>query len=357
MEHKAKNYVNENFPECTFFCIPFKYIFFFKSSFSLHFAIIVLHHKILQTETKNSTNQKTNVIMKTKSLKFKFQILALAALGLGILATSCNKDKVINPSETIVGLDDELYTTEVFDEITEIGDEAMDISETMESTQKSGVLFGYNRLSECVTVTKVITDSLITTTIDFGETNCLCNDGRERRGKIIMTHSGRYWDGTATINFAFVDFYVDENQLLGQKMVTQTINSGGNRESSISVEGTVILADGTGTISWTAERVKTIVVGSLTRTKRDDVTETAGGSTCTLADGTLITSTITSPLVRKNDEGCFKYIVQGIREIVIGDKSAITVDYGDGECDDLAEVTINGVTKIVELKRRRPGDI
>ncbi len=291
--------------------------------------------------------------MKTKSLKFKFQVLALAALSLGILATSCNKDKVENPLDATVGLDDELYTTEIFDEITEIGDEAMDMSETMESTQKTGVKFGYNRLSDCVTVTKVFTDSLITTTIDFGETNCLCNDGRERRGKIIMIHSGRYWDGTANITFNFVDFFVEENQILGQKNVTQRINGDGNRESTISVEGTVLLADGTGSITWTAERIKTIVEGSLTRAKLDDVTETSGGAICILADGTEITSNIVSPLVRKNQEGCFKYIVQGIREILIGDSITITVDYGDGECDNLAEVTTNGVTKVVEMKRRR----
>jgi hypothetical protein len=290
--------------------------------------------------------------MKTNSVKIRMQVLTIAVLSFVVLFTSCNKDKVTDPIEGVAGLDDELYATEVFDEIAEIGDEAMDLSQTMESNQKSLEKFGYNRLSECVTVTKVKTDSLITTTIDFGQTNCLCNDGRYRRGKIIMTHSGSYWDGIATVTFGFDGFYVDDNQVLGQKLVTQTMNNLGYRVCTISVEGSVILADGTGTISWTAERVRTMVAGSATRTKRDDVTETTGGATCTLADGTVITSTIISPLVRKNEVGCFKYIVQGIREIVIGEESPITVNYGDGTCDNLAEVTKDGITKVVEMKRK-----
>jgi len=290
--------------------------------------------------------------MKTSFLKIK--TIALFVMGLGILATSCTKDDQTTSSALNSQVEDEMYTSEVYDEIDDLGDEALDLAESNEITLKSASGFGYNRLSECVTVTKVISNDTVLTTIDFGEINCECNDGRMRRGKILMAHYGRYWDGAVSIRFSFENFYVDDNQILGERVVSQVMNTEVNHQSTISANGSVVLADGSGTITWEAQRVRTIIEGSATRTKRDDVIEVTGGSTCTLADGTIITTAIVTPLVRKNETGCFLYYVQGIRQTNIGDETQMTIDFGDGECDNLAELTVNGETTIIELKRKRP---
>jgi hypothetical protein len=294
--------------------------------------------------------------------------MLIAISGFAFLLISCEeKSDIDTPAvNTTVSIDDELYTSEVFEEIIEIGDEATDLLDSNSSTLKVGSLDvdgnggrdtvqgGTNniRLSECVTIIKEITDSTITTNIDFGEVNCLCNDGRERRGKIIMVHEGKYWDGLVYTTFTFEAFFVDDNQILGEKTVSQFVNEDGFRESEISIDGSLVLADGTGVISFEAEKVRIVVEGSDTRTKLDDVTETTGGSTCVLADGTEKTMTIITALVRTNEEACYKYIVEGIREITETDASTITIDYGDGTCDNLAEVTVDGVTTVIELHRK-----
>lgn len=290
--------------------------------------------------------------MKTQFLKPA--TILLLSLSLGLIVTSCDKTNEVETVSMTTEVEDENYTSEVYDEIDEIGDEALDLAESNEITLKSGIAFNYNRLSECVTVTRVISNDTVLTTIDFGETNCLCNDGRERRGKILMTHYGSYWDGATSLTFTFDNYFVDDNQVLGEKIVSQQINSNGFRESNIQVTGSVILADGTGTISWEAERTRIIVEGSNTRNKRDDVIEITGGSSCTLTDGTVVTSTILTPLVRKNEVGCFLYFVQGTRQTIVGDETPVTIDFGDGECDNLAEITKDGVTTTIELKRKRP---
>lgn len=287
-----------------------------------------------------------------KTLFINFKMVSVVVLGLFLMTTACNTIQDENTPTVSVTLDEELYTAEVFDEIAEIGDEAMDLSETQSAALKSTAYFNYSRLSDCVTITKVITDSIITITIDFGEENCLCNDGRLRHGKIIMTHEGNFWDGTVYITFAFDNFFVDDNQILGEKLVMQTINEDGNREATITINGSIVLADGSGLIEYEAERTRIVVEGSDTKTKRDDVIETTGSSTCTLADGTIVTSTILEPLVRKNETGCFMFIVQGVLEIVHGDESPITIDFGDGECDNLAELTQDGETVVIELKKK-----
>jgi len=309
--------------------------------------------------------------MKTKKLGFTKVMTIIALIGVVIFIVSCEeKSDLTDPAQlsTDVQIDDELYTSEVFDEIIEIGDEATDLLDSNQSTLKDvsinngdnmkgrrdTVHGGHNniRLSECVTITKEITDSIITTIIDFGEENCECNDGRLRRGKIIMIHEGKFWDGLAYITFTFEEFFVDDNQIIGEKTVAQMINDEGNRESSIVVNGSVILADGSGSITYESVKTRTVVAGSDTRTKRDDVTETIGGSSCVLADGSEKTMTIITPLVRKNEIGCFMYIVEGIREISETDLPTTTINYGDGTCDNLAEVTVDGVTTVIEIKRK-----
>jgi hypothetical protein len=56
--------------------------------------------------------------------------------------------------------------------------------------------------------------------------------------------------------------------------------------------------------------------------------------------------TIISPLIYQN--GCF-YPVSGIIEIDTDGEGLKIIDYGNGECDNVATVTINGNTENIEL--------
>ncbi|MDA3894017.1 MAG: hypothetical protein PF517_20345 [Salinivirgaceae bacterium] len=317
--------------------------------------------------------------MNTQKLNFKSLLTFIALFGFVVFVTSCEEKNDIDVTSSNVEVNDELYASNVFDEVLDITDEASDLIDDNLSTLKSAELdepngnrFGpgrndhgqhvscrgnvmNNRLGESVTVTRDSIENGFMTTIDFGEVNCLCNDGRERRGKIIMTHDGFYMDSLVHISVSFEDFYVDDNQVAGEKSITHTVNSDGSRESTIIVLGSLILANGEGTITHEAEKTRTVVVGSDTRTKRDDVTETAGESKCVMADGTEVSMTILAPLVRKNEVGCFRYIVQGIREIETSGESTRTIDYGDGTCDNIAEETVDGVTTEIVLERKRHG--
>ena len=292
--------------------------------------------------------------MKTKLLMKITALLSITLLAVFII--SCDNDGNAIPENEYTDLIDESYTSEVFDEIEDLGDEAIDfLDNSKDSKSATDVNGNYNRLSPCATVTRVYGNDTISVTIDFGEENCLCNDGRERRGKIYINHYGYYWgEGGVEIIYSFEDYFVDDNQLTGTKHVLRAINDAGNRQSDVVVDGAMILSDNQGTITWYAERIREVVKGSDTHYKYDDVIEVTGSSHGTLANGIDITGEITTPLVRINEPGCFRYFVSGVRVIIIGDQPEITIDYGDGTCDNLAEITQNGVTKIVEIRRRKP---
>lgn len=298
--------------------------------------------------------------MKSKAKKHtKTMLLVLVTFTLVI--TSCNKSEVI-PQQDLVSsiiednnysIEDETYATDVFEETIDIGDEAVEYFEANSSMLKNGSKHRFNRLNECATVTREVIDSIFTVTIDFGENNCLGNDGRERRGKIIMTHYGNYWSDTCQIRHSYENYYVDDNQIIGERNVLRYRNQDSTIVSNIVAEESIIFADTSGTMTITAEHIRTVIEGYNTRTRRDDVYELIGQTTTVNANGVVCTSTIIEPLIRSNEPECFKYFISGVKQIVKGDESPVIMDYGDGTCDNLVEITKDGVTEVVELSRKR----
>lgn len=57
---------------------------------------------------------------------------------------------------------------------------------------------------------------------------------------------------------------------------------------------------------------------------------------------------ITKPLVKLED--C-RFIVEGTVELYKGDELVCTIDFGEGECDDIATKTVDGETTEFSLKR------
>ena len=279
-------------------------------------------------------------------------MISLALIGLMLI--SCEETENLTAEEENADLINESYASEIFDEVEDLGDEAVDFLDNSltKSTQEAESLGNYYKLSPCATVTREYLDDTVLVTIDFGEENCVCNDGRSRRGKIYINHYGYYWgEGEAEIVYTFDNYFVDDNQLLGTRNVYRYMNENQHRMSEVIADGSVILAESAGTITWHRERLREVVQGSETCHKYDDVIEVTGTSYGTLADGTEITTEITSPLVRDFASGCYRYFVSGNRTITIGEEE-INIDFGDGTCDNLAEVTRNGETHTYEIKRR-----
>lgn len=294
--------------------------------------------------------------MKTNLLKNL--LIAATVISMNVFFTSCDEETV-STDENWDEVIDESYTADVYDELEDIGDEAQDYldnsltSMSISASETINQYGNYNRLSPCATVTKVYKNDTIEITIDFGDVNCLCNDGRERRGKIYINHYGYYWEGDVEIAYSFDNYFVDDNQLTGVRNVHRYRNENEFRQSDIFVDGAIILADNMGTITWHAEHTRIVIEGSDTRDKSDDVIQITGSSYGVMANGKIFNAEITTPLIKMNQAGCFRWPVSGERQITVNETKFVIINYGDGTCDNLAEVTKNGETKTIELKRRR----
>jgi len=203
-------------------------------------------------------------------------------------------------------------------------------------------------LSSCATVTNDTTVSPHKLTVDFGTSNCLCNDGVYRRGQIIVTYLGRYKDIGSTHTITFNNYFQNDNGVSGTKTVSYTTNdAAGNPVYNISVTGQIVLANSAGTISWTSTRTRTWLSGYTTKSWSDDVYEISGNGTITRANGKTFDMLITTPLHIAMD--C-RWIESGVVQITPSGATARILDYGNGTCDAQANYTVNGKTYSVTLR-------
>jgi hypothetical protein len=276
--------------------------------------------------------------MKNLTLKITF----ITIISMGILVTSCNKKNEASPVDDTTISQDDALAENLFDEATGIADEAYGLKSLgLKSTDESIYL------GPCAEITLDTTANPHELIIDFGEENCLCNDGKYRRGKIIVSFTGRYWWPGTVITTGFDEFYVNDNQLDGTKVLT---NMGKNDDDHpyflISVTGVVHKALDGGTFSWNAEMEREWVEGFTTKKIRDDVYHITGEASGIRPNGKTWDREIINEL--RKEMNC-RFIVSGTVEIRPEDLSTRLLDFGDGECDNIATVLIDGVTYTIFL--------
>lgn len=280
--------------------------------------------------------------MQTKKIITSGTFLLLAAI---LIFAACKRDKSNNPvdiEEDTYYADDQARMDQDFNDIQTLADQAFETG----NVQLKG---GASILGSCATVTRDTTSSPRKITIDFGTTNCLCNDGRLRRGTIILTYSGKYRDSGSVHNFGLDGYYINNNQILGGKTVTNMgRNTSGQLHYNVNVNGMIILNTSGDTIKHTATRTRTWIAGESTTVYNDDEYRIAGSGSNTRANGKVVTYNITTPLLLTLN--C-KWIKEGTIAITpAGASSARTLDYGTGACDDQATISNNGRTRSITLR-------
>lgn len=193
--------------------------------------------------------------------------------------------------------------------------------------------------------------------LDFG-TGVTVKRGNRLKGKIYITISSKMSIANSSRTFRFADFFVNDNSVKGFKKVTylgltglstNPASSVGYPSWSIVAKDTITHADGTKVI-WNSERTRTrIATNDTPLVYSDDTYSITGTSSGVNAKGVAYTMVIqdTNPLIIS---GNFPYFTKGSL-VITSDNKTVLVDYGDGTKDTIATVTVNGVTKEVNLKK------
>lgn len=282
--------------------------------------------------------------MKTKNAVLAIAIVAFAGSS---LFTSCKKKtKEEKDSDTSDAYDNSLASSTVND-MTNISDEAgrtYNVS-SFKTEESAGLLS-----SSCATLTFDTLASAKTITVNFGATNCLGNDGRNRRGSLVINFTGKYRDSATVITITPQNYFVNDNQVTGTKTIT---NNGHNAAHhlvyKVNANITITKASNAGTITWNSIRQREWMQGESTATWSDDIYSITGNASGSRSNGTTFTSTITTPLIRNMSFGCRRHFTSGVLEHSPSGKATRIIDFGNGTCDDQATVTINGNTYNITL--------
>lgn len=180
-------------------------------------------------------------------------------------------------------------------------------------------------------------------TFDWGTGCSDTKDGRTRKGKIIATiTAGKYKDIGAKMSVTFKDYYVSGTHVEGTVSLARTEKYA----QTLKVEaGKITKPDGK-FIAWDATHTRKCVSGcdSLTPNSKFSIT---GSSTGTNINGVKFTTNITSALIVQ--PSCTWKIVQGVLDLTQGNKATRTLDFGNGDCDAIVTLTINGKSITVKL--------
>ncbi len=266
------------------------------------------------------------------------KIAVFLLLGTIINLVSCGKKNTDITEVSAIAADDNAAENSFFD-LKDAGDQAGTIATTK----------GYEKSKDsCMQVKLVSFDSITKKgklVVDFGETDCVCKDGKTRRGKINIEYKGANGIAGSEVVYTPDNYFVNTYGVSGIKTV-KYINI---RTHSIKVEkGMVTKLDGS-TINWSSERIRKMIEGFDTPFYLfDDTYEISGTSSGINSSGKSYTFTTQTPLVKSI--GC-QWIKSGKLKIEREGKKEALVDYGNGTCDDKGKLTVGSWTKDITLKK------
>jgi hypothetical protein len=217
---------------------------------------------------------------------------------------------------------------------------ALDIVEDAATKSTGEPLSNFKTTGLCANLIHNTASNPRTMVIDFGNTNCLCNDNHNRKGKILVSYSGnKLTDVNNQTKITFQDYYLDNNQIIGSSVITnKDSNLLKQPYAEIIISGKMLKPNTVDTLIFNATRTRTWTKGFATPIYGDDEFEMVGNGTGTSYNQGYYSMNITKPIV-KNAQ-CH-YFLTGKFDLQPQGKSVRIVDYGKGDCDDKATSQLN----------------
>lgn len=282
--------------------------------------------------------------MKTKKL---ISLLTIVLAGL-ILFNSCEKENAELFSETdLVLAEDEALSETLFDDLMASVDDAV---KSVDDMIFGGGLKSMIVSDGCPLVTVDHPDEIYwpkVITIDYG-TGCEGFYGQTRSGMVKVTISGRYRVEGSIKTIELFDYVINGIAVEGTKTVENLgLNENNNLVFSTTLTGGKITTPNGIVLNREFSREREWVAGADSPNHFDDVYFISGITTGTNYLGENYTRTITNPL--EWSASC-KFIKSGTIVSEVEGKATITLDYGDGVCDNEAIVSRDGKSKTILLK-------
>ncbi|MFC4263481.1 hypothetical protein ACFOWM_11355 [Ferruginibacter yonginensis] len=263
------------------------------------------------------------------------------ALGISIAFTSCKKDNSVDNTEF-----ETTFTLSSYEGISEnLMQDANDVlnevaaDNNLQGTNFTSGAAETNGILNCATVTITPANSFPKTiVIDFGAGGCTSPNGIVRSGKInvTLTDSLRRPGSVATLNFD--NYFVSGFKKEGNVTWTNTSTANTKSWRRTCTNGKITAPNGNYWLHSGTQNVTQIAGNNTPLNLIDDVFTITGNRTITNAAGNTRVGTIINALQKK--ASC-ENIDQGTYQIQ-GPNHTATIDYGNGACDKIATISIDG---------------
>lgn len=270
--------------------------------------------------------------MKTNRLKF----IGIIVCSASIMYVGCKKDTTpppLSPSDqaTQVAMENSSIEAAFADAFRQVD----------QAAKQQGLKISPNT---CPTVSFVPND--LTTypkdvVIDYG-TSCTGTDGVVRSGSILAHLTNAYTASGSVTTITFDNYYVNSRHITGTEIITNAgTNNNGHYVFNVTVEnGNLYSIDGVTLYNSTQQR-EWIEGDNTLLDPTDDVYMISGTASGTTTGGVDYSLVITTDLRVAVD--C-AWIESGVVAITEPNIPVITLNYGNGNCDNVATATCSGYT-------------
>jgi hypothetical protein len=265
---------------------------------------------------------------------------------------SCNKDN--NPIEETSAdfVEDDAVTELAYEDVFNTVDNATITMENLMGTAKGYTQSTLVLADSCPTITITNPTTGIfpkTITIDYG-TGCSGFNGSTRSGKIIITVTDRRNVLNSIRTVTFDNYFFNLIKIEGTKEL-KNLGLNDNQNMVISdnlTGGKLTLPDGK-TIERSFEHQREWIAGWGTKNIWDDECLITGTATGKGINGREYTNTILTALHWKR---VCEFLVSGTIKFERSGVDPVVLDYGTGDCDDIATLTTGDQTKTIKLKHK-----
>jgi len=276
-----------------------------------------------------------------------FMMIVISAI---ISFSSCNKEASIIDETGVNIADDDAVIEAVFEDVFSTVDNATIILDNM--TKGEDAFSAYAEADTCPLITVTNPSGGFwprIVTVDYGA-GCEGFNGNVRSGKIIIEGTAPRIEAGSKRTVTFVDYFFNDIKVEGVKVLENTgFNADHNLVMSIMLTGgKLTLPDGS-IIERSSEHQREWIAGLLTRNIWDDECLVTGTATGVDINGVIYNNRIMTAL--HWTRAC-RFIIAGVVEIERGESLPVEIDYGAGECDAKAVVTVGEESREILLKNR-----
>lgn len=281
-------------------------------------------------------------------MKMKLALFSYAAIGVFLTSviSSCSK-KDNNPVDTAKDQPTAVNLTIASSVSETLYDDVFNqINIEAENNNIAGRFSSETGVQGCATITVSPADLNTfpkTLTIDYG-TGCTVGS-ITRKGKLIVTLSGRLRTSGTTATVAFENYSVNEYKLEGTLTIANNTANNVLSFSTQTTNGKLTYPGGIAFYTHSGSHTYTQVAGSNTTTYADDSWSVSGSGTTTSSANEVLTVTIKTPLVKSVACGS---VISGVEDFKYNNVAG-TLNFGEGTCDRQAQLTIGTYTTTVNF--------